>query len=71
MTLPELDNLQDGYWWGRTKPTARGVFAWRMLRKSTDRQSWGMPWKDVDGNARQSWAQIRDRYAEIVEVKHP
>lgn len=67
MTLPELDNLKDGYWWAKTK----NMGVWRMLRKSTDRQSWGLPWKDIDANTRISWPQIRDRYAEIVEVKHP
>ncbi len=65
--IPDLDNLSDGYYWSKTKHLG----TWRMLRKSTDRQSWGMPWKDIDRGCKCSWLEIRERYCELVAVKHP
>jgi hypothetical protein len=65
--MNELDNLPDGFYWGQTK--AFGV--WRMLRKSTDRQTWGQPWKDLESGKRVTYQEIRDRYERLVEVKHP
>lgn len=67
MDLPELDNLRDGYWWAHTKDM--GV--WRMLRKSTDRQTWGQPWKDMEDGSRTSWLQIVSRYDRLEEVRRP
>lgn len=65
--MTELDDKPDGYYWAKTKRL--GV--WRMLRKSTDRQSWGNPWKDIDSGKRVTWIEIRDRYSELVKMNHP
>ncbi len=65
--MPELDNHPDAYYWACTKQF--GV--WRMLRKSTDRQTWGQPWKDLEGGSRITYKEIRDRYSELQKVEHP
>ncbi len=65
--MNELDNLPNAFYWAKTKTF--GV--WRMLRKSTDRQNWGQPWKDIESGKRVTYQEIRDRYSEIVEAKHP
>jgi len=65
--MNELDNLPDGYYWGLTKKY--GVL--RMLRKSTDRQSWGEPWKDMEDGKRATWAKIRERYSELTPIVKP
>lgn len=65
--MSELDDKPDGYYWAKT----RKMGVWRMLRKSTERQTWGNPWKDVEANMRVSWEMIDDRYSELVKVNHP
>lgn len=65
--MNELDAYQDGYYWAKTK--AFGV--WRMLRKSTDRQTWGMPWKDMEDGKRLTWVEITGRYSEVTKVNQP
>lgn len=65
--MSELDTLTDGYYWAKTKQY--GV--WRMLRKSTDRQTWGQPWKDMESGQRVTYGQIVERYSDLVAVKTP
>lgn len=65
--INQLDNKKDGYYWAKTKQF--GV--WRMLRKATDRQTWGQPWKDLEDGKRLTWLEIMGRYTEVVPVKKP
>lgn len=65
--MNELDNYPDGFYWAKTKQF--GV--WRMLRKSTDRQTWGQPWKDMESGQRVTYGQIVERCSDLVAVKTP
>jgi len=61
------DPHPDAYYWAKSR--SHGL--WYLLRKQTDRQTYGQPWKLMDNGHRVTWSEVDARFDRVVRVEEP
>ncbi len=61
------DPHPDAYYWAKSR--AHGLPY--LLRKQTDRMTYGQPWKLMDTGKRVTWAEVCERFEGLVRVEEP